>query len=356
MGNLSSLSVAGVTNLYGVTRINDNTPAFATLIIKNKETVFKVVSGSAELENGKCVRKATLDTPFAICSLTKHFTTAAILMLEEEGVLSIDDGILQYIPQLPTDFTGIKIRHLIFHISGIPNYNEMPDVVDPDSKYYKDGAILNHGKILNLILQTKPSELSKSFAYSNSGYILLAEIIKNVSGLSFAHFLQQHIFDRFGMVNAFLIENIGKHYNYTHQYNSWPLFTPTGWIEKFHLSGDGGLFMSINDYEKWITAFDSGLIFKNQETMAKYLSTGKFDNNSNVYYRGLNYGFGMGHLEKQRKGSVYKTIEHTGGLPGSVSIFNKLSSITDDIWVVYFNNGGSFVDVFDILDQANINY
>ena len=77
--------------------INENTPAFATLIIKNKETVFKVVSGSAELENGKCVRKATLDTPFAICSLTKHFTTAAILMLEDEGLLSIDDGILKYI-------------------------------------------------------------------------------------------------------------------------------------------------------------------------------------------------------------------------------------------------------------------
>ena len=247
--------------------INDNTPAFATLIIKNKKTVFKGVSGSAVLENGKCVKKATVDTPFAICSLTKHFTSAAILMLEEDGLLSTNDEISQYIPQLSTNFAGIKIKHLIFFISGVPNYTEIPGILDISSGFYKNGAVLDHRRILDLILKLKPTGFSESFAYSNSGYILLVEIIQNVSGLSFAAFLQERIFDRFSMTNSFLVADIDQHKNYTHQYNPWPLFTPTNWIKTFHLSGDGGLFMSINDYERWIRAFDQNQIFQKKLTM-----------------------------------------------------------------------------------------
>lgn len=338
--------------------VNDRTPAFATLIIKNNQTVFKGVQGCAVLQNGKCVVKATLDTPFSICSVTKHFTDAAILMLEEDGKLSTDDYISRYIPNLPPQFKGIKIKHLIFHISGVPDYVANANVMDfrqmikQDKKFTESDAFA-------YILKSKPQPYSKEFVYSNSGYVLLTKIIENVSGESYAQFMQQRFFNRFGMHDAFVMSAIDQHKNYTEAYSPWPLYTPTNWIKAIILSGDSGIFMSINDFEKWVYAFDHNKIFSKKQTMQKFLSIGKYDDGKDVVdlRRTSNkYGYGLVHGEDNKDGKKYNFMGHNGDMPGTTASFNNLSNESESIWVVYLNNAGSYPDTYDILDQAKIKY
>jgi CubicO group peptidase (beta-lactamase class C family) len=337
--------------------INNNTPAFATLIIKNDKTVFKGVQGCAVLKDGKCINKAELNTPFSICSVTKHFTAASILMLEEEGKLSIDDYITKYIPNLPPRFKGIKIKHLIFQISGIPDYFDDPSARD-FNQMIKQGKKLTEKKVFEFILKSKPKPYSKEYNYSNSGYVLLAKIIKNTSGKTYAQFIQQRFFDAFGMKDAFVMSSINQHSNYTEAYSQWPLYQPTHWMKATIPSGEGGIFLSINDFEKWVYAFSQNKIFAKKQTMKKFLSVGKYDNGKAVrFMRDANkYGFGLIHSEENRNGKKYHVIGHDGGMPGTLAVFANIRNDKENIWVVYLNNAGSYPDKFDVLEQAKVSY
>lgn len=336
--------------------VNDHTPAFAMLIVKNNKTIFKSVQGCAVLEKGQCQVKANFDTPFSICSITKQFTAAAILMLEEDGKLSTDDEISQYIPNLPPQFKGIKIKHLIFHISGVPNYLSNASNMD-FNQMIKKGETLDENKAFENILKSTPEPYGKNAVYSNSGYVLLTKIIENVSGESYSEFMQKRIFNKLNMTDAFVMSDIKKHKNHTLAYSSWPLFTPIPWMTVIRLSGDGGIFMSINDFEKWVYAFSRHQIFTKEKTMKKFLSVGKLDNGYNVIMdKDFKYGFGLGHTEKIRNGKKYHIVFHTGGMPGTASLISNLYNNENNIWIAYLNNAGSYPDEFDILKQIKINY
>lgn len=336
--------------------VNDKTPAFATLIVKNGKTVFKGVQGCAILENGKCVLQAKFDTPFSICSVTKQFTAASILMLEEEGKLSTDDYITKYIPDLPPQFKGIRIRHLIFHISGIPDYIGDPGFRDYDL-LIKQGKKVTANEALTFIKNLHPDPYNKAYVYSNSEYVLLAKIIENVSGESYQQFLQQRFFDRFGMKNAFVMAALDQHGNYAHPYKPWPLYTPENWMEAITLNGEGGIFMSINDFEKWVNAFDNHKIFAKEATMQKFLSVGKYDDRKDVVVWGtMKYGYGLLTSQENKNGKEYKVVGHEGGMPGIEALFSNISNSGESIWVVYMDNAGAYQDPFAILDQAKINY
>ncbi len=337
--------------------INNQTPAFATLIIKNDKVVFKGVQGCAVLKDSTCKLAANLDTPFSICSITKQFTAAGILMLEEDGKLSTDDLVIKYLPDLPKPFKGIRIRHLLFHISGIPDYIASdPQALDID-KLIEEGKKIDENTAYAFIKSSKLDPYSKKFAYSNSGYVVLTKIIEKVSNQTYSQFIQTRFFDRLAMQDAFVMADINKHGNYTLAYNPWPLYTPTNWMKVFTPSGEGGIFMSINDFEKWIYAFDHNQIFRNKATMRKYLSIGKMDNGKNVIVFGNEtYGYGLMHAEVVRDGKKFNMLEHNGGMPGTASLISKVYNSDENIWVVYLNNAGSYPDMFSILKQAKVEY
>lgn len=339
------------------TYITSATPAFATLIVKNNRVVFKGVQGCAILSAGRCQQLANLHTAFPIASVTKHFTAVAILMLEEEGKLSTEDYVSKYIPDLPPQFRGIKIKHLIFHISGIPDY-----VGDPSfdlKQMLKDGKQFNESVAYSVVLKSKLQPYSKVFVYSNSGYLLLTKIIENVSGESYAEFVQQRIFDRFAMHDAFVMSTIWQHKNYTQAYNPWPLYTPTNWMQVFIPTGDGGVFMSINDFEQWVYALNHNQVFAKKATMKKFLSIGKYDNGKEVAdlrRPSIKYGYGLFHSEEYYNGNMYDIVFHEGDINGNVAYIGNLHNKSENIWVVYLDNASSSPDSFDILDQAKIKY
>lgn len=334
--------------------INNNTPAFAALIIKNGKTVFKDVQGCAVLRQGKCISKATMDTPFPICSITKHFTAAAILILEEEGKLSTNDCISKYISDLSTQFKDIKIKHLIFHISGIPDY--LPNLTDFIQ-------MIDEGKQFeNILSSPSNSELqpcSTAYRYSNSGYVLLTRIIENISNQSYGQFIKQHIFDKFDMKTAFMISELDQRIHYAEAYGPWPLYIRITWENAINPSGDGGIFMSINDMEKWIHAFEQHKIFTNEKTMQKFLSVGKYDDGADVVVAGPlknKYGFGLAHGEVLYRNKKYNRMGHRGFMLGSAAKFSNFCNAHESIWVIYFNNAGTYPCEFDILNQAQIEY
>jgi CubicO group peptidase (beta-lactamase class C family) len=157
------------------------------LIARGEEVLFQKSYGSADL---KQTIANTAATRFYIGSITKQFTAAAVLMLEERGKLKTSDPINQYLPDNPTTWSDITIYHLLTHTSGIPDYVNTDDF---------DTAKTNQFSPVELIrifrdqpLDFKPGEKEE---YSNSNYVLLGCLIEKLSGQSYADFLRSNIFE-----------------------------------------------------------------------------------------------------------------------------------------------------------------
>lgn len=149
--------------------------------------------GLANREHSTAV---TSQTRFYIASISKSFTAAAILLLQERGKLRVTDPVSRFISDFPNG-EQITIHHLLTHTSGIPDYVRFPDFTEISQKAYstKDAVELFRNKPLTF----KPGERS---SYSNSNYVLLAHIIEKLSGLSFEEFLRANFFQPLGLKNT----------------------------------------------------------------------------------------------------------------------------------------------------------
>lgn len=172
-------------------------PGYELSISRGGKTIFSRASGMADLE-----RQVKI-TPNAITeagSVSKQITAAAILLLEKQGKLSLDDEVRKYLPELPTCYAGIKLRHMMHHTSGIRDWGNLETLTGwprGTKAYSNDDAleILCRQKALN----NKPGD---EFIYSNSNYNLFAIIVKRVSGMSLADFTKKYIFEPAGMLHT----------------------------------------------------------------------------------------------------------------------------------------------------------
>ena len=139
----------------------------------------------------------TSTTKFRIASLTKQFTAACILLLQERGRLNLRDPISKYLSGLPDAWRTITIHQLLTHTSGIPNYTSDPQF----ARIRRAGATPSE---MVALVEGKPLEFTPGtkWAYCNTGYILLGMLIEKVSGQSYADFLQSNIFEPLGMTNS----------------------------------------------------------------------------------------------------------------------------------------------------------
>ena len=140
----------------------------------------------------------TEHTRFFIGSITKQFTAAAILQLQELGKLSLEDPITKYLPDYPHE-TGdrITIHQLLSHTAGVPNYTEAPEVVINRTREFSPQTLLD-------VFKDRPLDFEPGtdFHYSNSGYIILGAIIERVSGQSYEAYLHRNILKPLGMTNS----------------------------------------------------------------------------------------------------------------------------------------------------------
>ena len=131
---------------------------------------------------------------FRLGSLTKQFTAASILLLEEQGKLKVEDPVSKYVPDAPPAWEKITIFNLLTHSSGIPNFTSFPDYRTTEGKDTTPQELVAR-------FRDKPLDFppGTKFSYSNSGYILLGYILEKVSGQTYADFLQKNLFAPLGM-------------------------------------------------------------------------------------------------------------------------------------------------------------
>lgn len=163
----------------------------AVLVVKDGRSLLDKAYGFADMGQR---RPNSVNTRFPVASLSKQFTAAGILLLEERGKLRTDDAIVKYIPNVPPAWRKITIRHLLTHTSGIPGSAPLPGLVG--AKPFAASPTGPNDPAIDGSLEFAPGS---RFSYSNAGYRVLDHLIEKLSGQSYAEFLQTNIFDPLAM-------------------------------------------------------------------------------------------------------------------------------------------------------------
>jgi CubicO group peptidase (beta-lactamase class C family) len=231
-----------------------DSPGCALAILKNGTVLYKRGYGMADLEHSIPV---STDTVFQIASTSKQFTAMAVILLAQDGKLSLDDAVRQYIPELPDYGHPITIRHLLNHTSGLRNLFVLYQLAG-----WRWGDIVNERNELDLISRQRGLNFNPGdeHAYTNTGYFLLAEIVKRVSHQSFGDFARARIFEPLAMKNTLVLDdNRLLIPNRARAYNS----EPTGFTNNTTLTetvGDSNVYTTVEDMARWDENFYTGRV------------------------------------------------------------------------------------------------
>lgn len=175
-------------------RVSDAQFTGAVLVSRGSTVLVDKGYGSANLEWQMPNSPATR---FRVASLTKQFTAAAIVLLEERGKLQIEDPVSKYLPDAPAAWRSVTLFNLLTHTSGIPDLTTFPDFAERATQRTSPATLVNS-------FRDKPLDFppGTDFRYSNSGYILLGYLIEKVSGQSYADFMHENIFAPLGMKSS----------------------------------------------------------------------------------------------------------------------------------------------------------
>ena len=208
--------------------------------------------GLAELETG---RPVTPTTNFRLASLTKQFNATAILILRREGLLSLDDPIVRYLPELPAYANRVTVKQLLQHISGLPDYEDYLRITHLVPVRERD---------VPFMIADAESLLSPegtTYHYSNTGYALLGVIAERAAGLPYPEVLRTRIFGPAGMSGSIAFVPDGppvreRAYGYSRAQvlRTWKR---TDQSMTSAVLGDGGIYSSVRDWLQWDRALNS---------------------------------------------------------------------------------------------------
>ena len=226
------------------------------LVAKGETILFRNAYGFADVENSI---PNTLDTTFAIASLTKQFTAAAIMLLQEQGKLNVQDSITEFFPDFPNG-DAITIAMLLSHTSGIYDFAEAPyRNFDRLRANYDDVSIAN---FIHLIGE-EPVEFppGSQFSYNQSGYVLASEIVARASNMPYEVFLENSIFKPLGMTHtgydfAFYRENTPEKRAKGYRWNGQDYLEGRATEIPFAI-GAGGIYSNVSDLYKWYLALEN---------------------------------------------------------------------------------------------------
>jgi CubicO group peptidase (beta-lactamase class C family) len=235
---------------------SNNAPGAAVLVVNNGKAVFRRGYGVTDL---RTMQPIDANTNFRLASFTKQFTAACIMLLVRDGKLHYDDHLTDFFPEFPAYGKSITVRNLLNHTSGLEDYGDLMMKQYPGTPPEKVPQILDAG-VLKLLEQQTATRFppGSKWEYSNSGYAVLAMIVEKVSGKAFGQFLQERIFTPLKMKNTLAYEkgkNEVPHRAYGHTAPG-SAKADNGWQETHQsptsaVLGDGGIYSSIDDLEKW---------------------------------------------------------------------------------------------------------
>jgi len=235
-------------------------------------------------------------TKFRLGSMTKQFTAACILLLEERGKLKTDDPIAKYMPDAPAAWQKITFFHLLTHTSGIPSFTGFPDYASLEPFATTPEKLV--ARFRDKPLEFQPGE---KFSYSNSGYVLLGYLIEKIGGEPYAKFIQENIFTPLGMKDSGYDSNSAiiphRASGYTNGGNGPE---NAGFIHMSIPFSAGALYSTTEDLLRWEQALFAG----------KVLSEASLQKMTTPFKE--NYAFGL--VVTEDKGR--KVIQHGGGIEG----------------------------------------
>jgi CubicO group peptidase (beta-lactamase class C family) len=278
-------------------------PGAAVIAVRDGRTVLRKAYGMADLELGVPLRP---DMVFRIGSMTKQFTAVAILMLVEEGKVSVSDAITKFLPDYPTGGRTITVEHLLTHTSGIKSYTDMDDFLANMRKDYTVKELIDHFKS-----QPMEFEPGERYLYDNSGYFLLGAIVEKASGMGYEAFLKTRIFDVVGMPDTSLESTSRITPRRAHGYAR----NGETWVNAEFLSmtqpySAGALVSTVDDLARWDAALYTGKLLRPQ-TLQPAFTPHRLKDGKPIDY---GYGWQPGTWEG------FTVIQHAGGINGFVSM------------------------------------
>lgn len=283
-----------------------DSPGCAVGVYQDGKLAFSHAYGMANLDHDVRLTPASV---FHVASVSKQFTATAILLLAQDGKLSIDDDVRTYVPELPDFGKRITIRHLANHTSGIRDQWALLGLAG--WRYSRD--LITDDDVLSLLSRQKDLNFApgERHLYSNSGYTLLAIIVSRVSGKSFREFTTERIFKPLGMTNTHFRDNFNEivknqAYGYAPERGSFRLS-----VTNFDTAGATSLVTTVVDLAKWNANFERPTV-GGEPLLKALLERGVLNSGER-----LDYAFGMTH-------GTYRgvpTIAHGGSDAGYRSAF-----------------------------------
>ena len=343
-------------------------PGCAVGLVENGEYIHSKGYGLANLEHEIPIG---MDTIFRIGSVSKQFTTMAIAILEEKGELSFEDEMKVHIPDLVDYGEKVTINHMIHHYSGLGDYEYMDypgrfkNAVGEEFRWGNEDYLTNkefHDLIKTLPLIRKPE---KKFHYSNTGYVLLALVAENSSGMSLREFAEKEIFKPLGMNNSFFNDDVNLPFK-----NRADAYTPIDdESDKYKINvtnlswvGDGGVYTSLNDFIKWDENFYENTLslggqsliqtmemtFEETKVSKRNQKMDKEKENENTYAFAQNLAYYNGYKRWSHSGSWVGWLAHYARFPElrfSTVVFcntNEIDAtiISDKVVDIYFETLG----------------
>ena len=240
-------AIAGVMSEF----VKPGEPGCTVGVAQGGTLTYAFAFGLADLERGELLETHSV---FNLASISKQFTAFALLLLEQQGKLKLDDPVVRYLPELSRSAQGVTLRHLMHHTGGLRDYIAMLYMKGRDDA---DGATIDETAQI-LARQSRPNEApGVEYDYSNTGYFLLGVVIARVSGQSLAEFSHRQIFEPLGMKNTSIVDRypapipqLARGYRKT---GAGFLIDETGWEQV----GDGQVHSNLHDLALWDENFYS---------------------------------------------------------------------------------------------------
>ncbi|HKS38072.1 MAG TPA: serine hydrolase [Verrucomicrobiae bacterium] len=280
------------------------------LVAQNGRVLFEKGYGLADTEKRAT---ATPETKFRIGSITKQFTAAAILKLQEEGKLSVNDKLSKFIPDYPRG-DEVTIHHLLTHTSGIHSYTSKPDFMESVTAPVKTEEHIQSFK--NDPYDFDPG---KRWLYNNSGYFLLGYIIEKASGESYGDFLRRKFFEPLGMTHTGVHSSSAalEHEALGYQFEDGKFRKALNW-DMSKAGGAGALYSTVGDLHRWNEGVFNGNVLQEPTLKAAFTPVKTEDNKDDRSENGYGYGWAIGTTRGLQE------ISHGGGLHGFLSYLLRL--------------------------------
>jgi CubicO group peptidase (beta-lactamase class C family) len=292
----------------------------AMLVARQGVVIFEKYQGFSDFSNQVPIDR---QTTFQLASTSKPFTAMAILYLQQEGLLNINDPIQKFFPQFP--YQGVTLKTLLNHRSGLPNYLYFCGQYRQDSR-----SLMTNQEMIDLMIKYQPRRAyppDTHYNYCNTNYALLGSVVEKVSGMSLGKFLRKTFFDPLGMKHTYVYNpNRDKphdHQSLTYDYRTRPIAN-----DCFDgVVGDKNVYSTAEDLLKWDQALYDGKLFTDATLKEAYTPY------SNEHPGIKNYGLGW-HLLVYPDSS--EVVYHNGWWHGNTSVFYRF--IDDSTTLIILSN------------------